>query len=170
VFNDSTAVTDGIHRQMTTINRADPVTLIAGTNAVLYTKAVAGVTQLFFYNGASIQQVTPFANVVKAMVNFDGTLAGPVIAPRSQMNIMTVTKNGTGDYTLTFNNSIANDNYVVTFGGMSKISGTGCFGCVIGSTTYTNPVKVASLRVNFFNNTTTLIDPFMANVVVLSVV
>lgn len=166
VFNDTTSATDGVHRQMTTVNRADPVTLIPGTNAILYTKTSGGASQLFFYNGANIQQITPFAQIIKAMVNFNGIPGSPVI--RSQTNVTTVTKNGTGDYTITFGTPIANDNYVVQITGMRNSSGTGSFGCVAGDSTYTNSVKVGSLRVNFFNTQSTLTDAFMANIVVLS--
>ncbi len=166
VFNDTAGVTDGVHRQMTTINRADPVSLIPGTNAVLYTKSKSGASQLFFYNGVNIQQITPFAQIVKAMVNFNGIPSSPTI--RSASNVSSITKNGTGDYTINFATPIANDNYVVQITGMRNSSGSGSFGCVAGTSTYTNSVKVGSLHVNFFNTQSDLTDAFMANIVVLS--
>lgn len=168
VFNDTTAVTDGVHRQMTTIDRADPSTLITGTNAVLYSKAISGASQLFFYNGVNVQQITPFAQTIKAMVNFNGMLPSGVIVPRSQVNVTTVTKTATGRYTLTFTTPIANDNYVVLITGMRDDPASGSFGCVTGAATYTDSVKVTSLKVTFFNTQTTFTDPFMANIVVLS--
>lgn len=60
VFNDTTQVTDGVHRQCTMIARAMPTTLISGTNSVLYTWIDANSqAQLRFYNGASDIQLTP---------------------------------------------------------------------------------------------------------------
>jgi len=45
-----------------------------------------------------------------AWVNFDGTLSG-TISPRASYNISSITKNTTGDYTLTFTNALADANY-----------------------------------------------------------
>lgn len=47
-----------------------------------------------------------------AWVNFDGTSAGP-ISPRANYNVSSVTKNGTGDYTLNFTASLSDVNYAV---------------------------------------------------------
>lgn len=169
VFNDTAAVTDGVHRYMTTINRSDPGSLVAGTNAVLYTKTIAGKTQLFFYNGVNVQQVTPFAQTIKAMVNFDGTQPVGVIVPRSQINITTVNKTATGKYTLTFTTAIANDNYVVVFGAMRSSSGSFAFGTVEGGT-YTDSVKVGSLKVVFSGTDGIARDVLMGNVAIMSAV
>lgn len=49
----------------------------------------------------------------KAWVNFDGTLSG-TITPRAGSNIASVVKNGTGDYTITFTNALADANYVLS--------------------------------------------------------
>jgi hypothetical protein len=60
-FND-TAVpdTDGVHKQVTYINRAAPATLPAGTNSILYAaEDTAGASQLHFYNGANDYTLTP---------------------------------------------------------------------------------------------------------------
>ncbi len=165
VFNDTASASDGIHRQVTFINRSTPGSTGAG-NAILYTRSTSGATQLFFYNGVNVQQITPFAQIVKAMVNFNGIPGTPMI--RSASNVSSVTKNGTGDYTINFATPIANDNYVVLLTGMRNSSGSGSFGCVAGSSTYTNSVKVGSVRVNFFNTQTSLTDVFMGNIVVLS--
>ena len=77
VFNDSAAANDGRHRQVTVINRADPVSLPAGTNGILYSKvdSVSGATQLFFYNGTStISQLTPNDLVAPIRVTGSATL------------------------------------------------------------------------------------------------
>ncbi len=173
VFNDtkptpSTSDTDGVHRQVTTINRADPITLIDDTNAILYTKAVDGTSQLFFYNGASIQQVTPFAQVVKAMVNFNGTGATGFKTMRSSIGVASVDKTATGLYTINFTPNLADDNYVVVFGGMRAASGDVVYGMVQGNSTYSNSVTNAFIKVEFAGNDGDPRDVLMGSVAILS--
>jgi hypothetical protein len=47
----------------------------------------------------------------RAFVNFDGTTSPGTI--RSSFNVSSVTKNGTGDYTVNFTNALADANYSV---------------------------------------------------------
>ena len=58
--------------------------------------------------------VTTNKQTAKAWVNFNGTSATP-ITPRANYNISSVTKNGTGDYTLNFTNALSDANYTVAF-------------------------------------------------------
>jgi hypothetical protein len=60
-------------------------------------------------------------NTIKAWVTFDGTGAGP-ITPLASFNVTNITKNGTGDYTINFTNSLANADYCVV--GMCGDAGT----------------------------------------------
>ena len=60
--------------------------------------------------------VTNTAQLAKAWVNFNGTLATP-ITPRASFNVSSVTKNGTGDYTVNFPiGTFADTNYSVVGG------------------------------------------------------
>lgn len=60
VFNDTAQSTDGVHRQVTMIVRAQPVGLPGGTNSILYSWIDGqGQTQLRFYNGTTDIQLTP---------------------------------------------------------------------------------------------------------------
>lgn len=60
VFNDTAQSTDGVHRQVTMIVRAQPVGLPGGTNSILYSWIDGdGQTQLRFYNGLTDIQLTP---------------------------------------------------------------------------------------------------------------
>ena len=62
VFNDTAAVTDGAHRQVTLLTHAIavPGDLPAGTNGMAYAWVDAdGQTQLRFYNGTTDTQLTP---------------------------------------------------------------------------------------------------------------
>jgi len=48
--------------------------------------------------------------IAKAWVNFDGTTASPSTI-RASYNVSSVTKNGTGDYTINFTTALADANY-----------------------------------------------------------
>ena len=48
----------------------------------------------------------------KAWVNFNGTVATPSTI-RASYNVTSITKNGTGDYTVNFTNAFADANYAV---------------------------------------------------------
>jgi|GEM_PF-6817416 len=52
------------------------------------------------------------SQTIKAWVNFNGTSSG-TITPRDNFNISSVTKNGTGDYTLNFTSALPNANYAI---------------------------------------------------------
>lgn len=54
----------------------------------------------------SYPYVTPQA-VSSAWCRFDGTVAGPAITPTQSQNVASVTKNGTGDYTITYKRALA---------------------------------------------------------------
>lgn len=81
----------------------------------------------------------------KAWVNFDGTLTG-TITPRANFNVSSVTKNGTGDYTLNFTSAMADTNYVLAGSAQSGSSG----GVVIekkqGGVLTTSSVQILSDR------------------------
>ena len=80
------------------------------TSAVIPANAV-GATQIA--NGsvtASKLGTTEQKQIAKAWVNFNGTLASP-ITPRASYNVSSVTKNGTGDYTVNFTTAMADANY-----------------------------------------------------------
>jgi hypothetical protein len=56
----------------------------------------------------------------KAWVNFNGT---GTVAIRAQMNVSSITDNGTGDYTVNFTSALADGNYAVTGIGTSVANG-----------------------------------------------
>ena len=69
-----------------------------------------GTTQLS--SGVKLQ-------IAKAWVNFNGTLTG-TISPRSSYNVSSITKNGTGDYTVNFTTPIADTNYAYAIDGITS--------------------------------------------------
>lgn len=60
VFNNAAQATDGLHRQTTLINRAQPGALPAGASSIAYSWLDANnQAQLRFYNGVQDFQLTP---------------------------------------------------------------------------------------------------------------
>jgi hypothetical protein len=60
--------------------------------------------------GAVLTTQNGMTGIAKAWVNFNGSTA----AIRGSFNVGSVTKNGTGDYTITFTTAMANANYSVS--------------------------------------------------------
>jgi hypothetical protein len=90
---------------------------ITFNDATSLTSANIGTAQLV--NGsvtAAKLGTTEQKQIAKAWVNFNGTLATP-ITPRASFNVSSVTKNGTGDYTVNFPiGTFADTNYSVVGG------------------------------------------------------
>jgi hypothetical protein len=81
------------------------------TSATLVANSV-GTTQIT--NGsvtAAKLGTTEQKQICKAWVNFDGTTSPGTI--RSSFNVSSVTKNGTGDYSINFTTALADSNYSV---------------------------------------------------------
>lgn len=173
IFNDSTAATDGTHRQVTMLARNVPGSLPVG-NGILYTKLVTGVPQLFFYNGITDQQITPALTIgatVVACVNFNGTITGAVNqAIRSQFNVNRVERSAAGTYTIIFSTPLANTDYIVLLTGMRQDSSSKpVFGFVESSPLYTTNVTVDSVAIQF-SGESGFRDVLMGNVIIYNAV
>ena len=86
---------------------------ITFNDATSLTSANIGTAQLV--NGsvtASKLGTNEQKQICKAWVNFNGTTSPGTI--RSSYNVSSVTKNGTGDYTVNFTTALADANYCVT--------------------------------------------------------
>lgn len=168
VFNDTAQADDGIHRQMTMVARATPVSLPVGSNAIAYTKLDSlGQAQLRYYNGTTDVAITP--PVIVAAVNFNGTGAIGNQTIRSQLNVATVDKTATGTYTINFTTALANNNYIVQLTGMRNSASDISNGLVAGNATYGNSVSTTSLNIQFNGGSSTLQDVLMGNVIIMSV-
>jgi hypothetical protein len=64
-------------------------------------------------NLSTLLNASASIQLAKAWVNFDGTTATPSTI-RSSYNVSSITKNGTGDYTVNFATALADANYTVT--------------------------------------------------------
>lgn len=75
-----------------------------------------------------------------AWVRFDGTVASPTAA--AAYNVTSITKNGTGDYTVNLTNALADANYSVC-GLVGRSTGAfACFMTVGGAATSTTAVRL----------------------------
>lgn len=79
VFNDTAQANDGAHKMVTLVDLlADPVALAAGTNGILYTKVENGTSELKFYNGLTVLQLTPYDQVLPIRVMGSQNIASGV--------------------------------------------------------------------------------------------
>jgi hypothetical protein len=102
---------------------------ITFTDTTTLTSANIGTAQLV--NGSVTAEklgTTEQRQIAKAWVNFDGTLSTP-ITPRTQYNVSSVTKNGTGNYTVNFATPMSDSAYSITGSaarsGISAAAGAG---------------------------------------------
>lgn len=87
---------------------------------------------------------------ILAWVNFTGS-TGAIV---SSFNIASVTRNGTGDYTIAFTNNATDANYLTMGGGLQNIAD----GVVISIKNGTTP-SVSSFNINAFETANALGDP-----------
>ena len=102
---------------------------ITFNDATSLTSANIGTAQLV--NGSVIASklgTTEQKQIAKAWVNFNGTTSPGTI--RAQYNVSSVTKNGTGDYTITFTTPMSDANYSTIISG----NGTSTVNVTVGGT------------------------------------
>lgn len=133
------------------------------TNKTLTTPTISGNANM---TGGTKYQVGGVATNALAWVNFNGTTSPGTI--RSQYNISSVTKNGTGDYTLNFTNALSDANYAV-FGVsaayISTVSYTYSLNPILASASTYTTKTTSAVRINdqYSGGVT---DVFDANVIV----
>ena len=116
------------------------------------------------------------STAAKAYVNFDGTFGTSPFTIvnggiRAAFNVSSVTDNGTGDYTVTFTNAMANVNYTVT--GSTGLAGNGVAWLTLythtqGGSPYVLAPTTASFRIttSYQGVSGNLADPTYVQVVV----
>ena len=110
-FNLTAAANDGYHN-LIHMTQQSPSGALASTGR-LYVKVVSGQVNLFYMDDAGTEyQISPTLPI-RASVNFDGTGAVGAQSIRSQYNVTSVVKTGTGLYTITFTSAMTNANYIV---------------------------------------------------------
>ena len=103
----------------------------------------------FISDGGAVTNSNLVQGLCKAWVNFDGTASGA--ASRDTFNVSGMTDNGTGDYTISINNDMSNDDYcTVVSGAETGSSGdTNQIGSIKRNGTYTtSAVTVCGTHTN----------------------
>jgi hypothetical protein len=118
-----------------------------------------GLTQTADGSGVIKLQSNGVTTNALAWVNFNGTSATP-ITPRANYNISSVTKNGTGDYTLNFTSALSDANYVTNLYAYS----TGANNLLMARIGYAP--STASIRLGVYNTTPSLSDVEYINVAI----
>jgi hypothetical protein len=94
----NTAGTEGYHRQITLVNRANPGSLPANSNGLIYENS----GRIKGYDGTTSFFVPPL--VASVVFNNNGGISG------TPTNVTGVTKNGTGDFTINFTTNLPSTN------------------------------------------------------------
>lgn len=155
----------------TAFSVAGATTLAALTATGATTLAALGATSGVFSSTVSAANATASGHcptyaqiglgkaVAKAWVNFDGTLSG-TITPRANFNVASVTKNGTGDYTLNFSSALTDANYSHSFG----VTRNGALNANLNMSGYSDATRLeSSFRVvSTITSSTTQEDPKVA--------
>lgn len=92
------------------------------------TLATDAVTTVKIEDDAVTDAKENLSGAARAWVNFNGdtgTQGSADVTIRNSFNVSSVTDNGTGDYTVTFTNAMANADYCVSGGGSETAAGTG---------------------------------------------
>lgn len=121
---------------------------------------ISGTSGLTFPDSSTM---TTGQQACKAWVNFNGSTSGI----RASFNVSSVTKNGSGDYTLNFTNAFVDANYSLVAGGMGYGSESTMVG--IRTTSYTSdPVlqSTSQVRIGSWIDDGTAFDVSIVNAAV----
>ena len=167
-FNLSASANDGYHNLIHMTQQA-PSGALAATGR-LYVKSSGGAINLFYMNDAGLAcQISP-TTPIRASVNFDGTGGNGAKSMRSQFNVSSVVRTGTGAYTINFTTAMPDNNYMVQITGMRDGSGSVSNGCVASNGSYVASIATTFVKVTFFGNTDTARDVLMGSVTIISAV
>lgn len=167
--NDGSASWDGGYFLSATLNPVLRVNNGAGTNdiarfqdngtAVVTMPDGGGVTLAGTEPSPPVASTLYKANIVKGWVNFNGT---GTIAARGSFNLTSLTDNGTGDYTITWNTDFANANYSVVGLSSGNPDNASGFLSAISST-----MAVGSVNVISRDDGGVAVDSTMVNVIAI---
>lgn len=156
-YNDATSADRGQHRKVSLINViADPG--LAAPKATLYTKAVNTQNQLFFQNdsaGTDVYQITGGGGAATTWVNFNGNVPVGPIAPNQNLNVASVTKNSTANYTVTFSKNYKTADYCVlvkTNSVYNFVTSTKNVGSIIISSTSGAAIDASDVNIIIFGD------------------
>lgn len=110
------------------------------------------IAQSLYVGGSSLSTadgVVYAKSCAKVWVSFDGTAAGP-ITPIANLNCGSITKNGTGDYTLNFSSALTDANYAPSITVNGSAAGVQYGGLIHSSAAGSAPTtkSTTALRIN----------------------
>lgn len=158
-----TSVSAGNGMSFTTITGTGSVTM--GTPSSVSntsTNSVSSGTHTHALSGELVETTSgsPLYYGARAWVNFNGT---GTVAIRNDVNVSSITDNGTGDYTINFTTSMPDTNYAVSLAAGSTTLGAGNNAYTYTVQTYnTGSVRTQSL----ISSSTAAADVINANVVI----
>jgi len=121
------------------------VELATNAEAAAGTDATRAITPSTLRDGLNASGTAP-VYACRAWVNFDGTTASPSTI-RGSGNVSSVTKNGTGDYTINFTTAMPDANYSIAS------QGSGAFGSPANAfSLFTISQLTTSVRIGGLNN------------------
>jgi len=132
-------------------------------NGATIDTTTTGVTQSAGDNSTKLA-TTAYADAVgpKALVNFNGN-TGTINA---DYNVTSITKNGTGDYTINFTNALPDANYIYAFGMRYDNASADTTTAVVACKNTVAPTTTALRIVVVGNLSATLFDALSINVVI----
>ena len=122
-----------------TFNDTTTLTSANGVPSALKLTTARTINGVSFDGTADITVPASGTSAAKAWVNFDGTLATPSVTNRNY-NVSSVTKHGTGEYTINFASALTDSNYSVS--GNAKLQGT------VGNSQESNYIQLNTLSSN----------------------
>ena len=133
-FNLSSAADDGYHNLIHMTQQA-PSGALAATGRG-YVKSSGGRIHLFYMDDQGTEYQLSPGMPIRAAVNFSGVGGVGAQTIRSQYNVASVTKTGTGQYTIAFTRAMPNADYIVQVCGMRTGIDQDIFGGVTSNNTY----------------------------------
>jgi hypothetical protein len=134
--NFSAATITALTSTTGTVTTLTTTTLSDGTNSTSATNCIQGSA--------------------KAWVNFDGTVATPSTI-RASYNVSSVTRNGTGDFTVNFTNAFADANYSVSGSASNNASSGSMIMCPLG---FSYAPTTTTFRFNTSNSASNINSPY----------
>ena len=133
--------------------------------------AVAGTGVVTTSDGSGIVKLQSAGVTTNALAWVNFGYVASAITVRAQYNVSSITRNGTGIYTLNFTNNTSDANYSVV--GTATLAGSSGVGAIGILSEYISPSNTYGLKTTSAvqinigdNNTDTYVDPFSANVAI----
>ena len=104
------------------------------------------------------------SGIAKAWVNFNGITTTTI---RGSFNVSSITRNGSGDYTVNFTTAMPDANYSASalgFAGTGLLASSGGIGMELGSNNTTLYRTASAFRFVTMNSTWNFVDTYSANV------